>query len=463
MTSVATNNGLNDELEQPLSSAVVPLVGSLVFTGVAVLSICGLPRTHSLTWFGVFGYAICYVLIALLAHSIAMWAVCRSFRAQLDVSAGPLIVGLWMAVAWMPLLWLLVQEHSAWVAGVPPLMFGHGVVFLRRWLGSNEISEEVVEKGLFEVREEPSLLRAVAPAALAAVAVQLAVVLVVLGRPLGAGILLAAGTVYPVWRFPLKMRVSTGARRRSVAIGTFDVVLLTAIALIPFVRSVVLSGGLGGLLPHVAHAGGAPLLKLPEVKPLGTDYSGIVLFVPAKPKEKMETPPPVVHAAVLGAHAKPLVIPFDGAYWYFKAPDARPKPNARVVKGDPIKENIRSTDFVPLSMEAHQMLGAPIRMDCCSAMKVSIRNGDNRVGAIYVELVLKERGKAHSMGVQVLRSSMSPNIALDRPPVDETLSFSVPSSVKGKQFDEIAVVVKAARERSRAGAKLAVQNFTLVP
>jgi len=105
---------MGDGAEQPLTSAIVPLAGSIVFTGVAVLSICGLPRTHSLTWFGVFGYAVCYVLIALLAHSIAMWAVCRGFQSQLEVSAGPLIVGLWMAVAWLPLLWLLIQEQSAW-------------------------------------------------------------------------------------------------------------------------------------------------------------------------------------------------------------------------------------------------------------------------------------------------------------------------------------------------------------
>lgn len=463
MTSTATNNGLNDDLPQPLSSAVIPLVGSLVFTGVAVLFICGLPRTHSLTWFGVFGYAICYVLIALLAHSIAMWAVCRRFHAQLDVSAGPLIVGLWMAVAWLPLLWLLVQEHSAWVVGVPPLMFGHGVVFLRRWLGTREEPEELKTHSLFEVREEPSLLKAVAPAAFAAVAVQLAIVLAILGRPLAGGMLLAAGTVYPVWRFPLKMRVSANARRRSVAIGTLDVVLLTAIALVPFLRSVLLTGGLGGLLPHVAVSGAAPALKAPELKQAGTDYSGVILFVPAKPRDKKLIPPPVSHTTSTGLHANPMVIPFDGAYWYFQDPDARPRRNARVVKGDPVKENIRSTDLRSLRMEAHQMLGSPIRMDCCSSMKIALRNGDNRIGAIYVELVLREKGKGQSLGQQLLRSSAVPKIALDRPAVDETLSFAMPPSVKGRQFDEIAVVIKGAPERSRAGAKLAIRDFTLIP
>ena len=457
MTSTANGN----ELEQPLRSAIVPLAGSLVFTGVAVLSICGLPRTHTLTWFGVLGYAVCYVLIALLAHSIAMWVVCRGFQAQLDVSAGPLIVGLWMAVAWLPLLWLLVQEQSAWVAGVPPLIFGHGVVFLRRWLGSSDVPEEIATRGLFEVREEPSLLRTVAPAALVAVAVQVGLVLIALGHPLAAGMLLAAGTVYPIWCLPLK-RVSTGARRRSVAIGSVDVVLLTAIALIPFLRSAILSGGLGGLLPHVAHSVSTPSLKGVQEKQAGSDYSGIILFAPAKPKEKLLISP-LQHTALLGVHAKPMVIPFDGAYWYFKSPDERPKRDAPVVKSDPMKANVRSTDFQSLRMEAHQMLGSPIHMDCCSAMRVSIRNGDNRVGAINVELVLRQKGSSQSLGTEVLRSSVVPSIALDRPPVDETLTFAVPASARGKQFDEIAVVIKAARERSRAGARLAVREFTLVP
>ena len=166
---------------------------------------------------------------------------------------------------------------------------------------------------------------------------------------------------------------------------------------------------------------------------------------------------------MLGVHAKPMVIPFDGAYWYFKSPDERPKRNAPVVKGDPVKANVRSTDFQSLRMEAHQMLGSPISMDCCSAMRVSIRNGDKRVGAIDVELVLRQKGRSQSLGTEVLRSSVVPAIALDRPPVDETLTFAVPALARGKQFDEIAVVIKAARERSRAGARLAVRDVTLVP
>jgi hypothetical protein len=462
MTFTATNKDLGGGVEHPLSSAALPLAGSLLFTGVAVLSICGLPRTHSLTWFGVFGYAICYVLIALLAHSIAMWAVCRGFQAQLEVSAGPLIVGLWMAVAWLPLLWLLVQEESAWVAGVPPLIFGHGVVFLRRWLGSRDVPEEVAARGLFEVREEPSLLRTVAPAALVAIAVQVGVVLVALGHPLAAGMLLAAGTVYPVWKLPIKMRVTAGARRRSVAIGTADVVLLTAIALIPFLRSVVLLGGLGGLLPHVAHGASAPVLKTGVERQAGSDYSGIILFVPAKPKDKLLVPTPP-HTAMLGALAKPRVIPFDGVYWYFKARDLSPKHDAHIVKGDPLTANVHSTDFSPLTMEAHQMLGSPLRMDCCSAIRVSIRNGDNRVGKISVAVVLKQKDNSQLLGVQALKSSVVPGIALDRPPVDEVLTFAIPASARGKQFDEIAVVIQGASERSRAGAKVSIQEFTLVP
>jgi hypothetical protein len=462
MTSAATKPSLTEEPGQPLTSAAVPLIASLLVTGVAVLSICGLPRTHSLTWPGLFGYAICYVLIALLAHSIAMWAVCRGFQSQLEVSSRPLIIGLWMAVAWLPLLWLLIQEQSVWVAGVPPLIIGHGIVFFRRWLGSTEASEQKAPPGLFEIREEPSLLRAVAPAVLAALAVQAAIVLVVLGHPLASGSLLASGTVYPLWHVPLKMRVSTGARRRSVAIGTADVILLTAIALIPFLRSFILTGGLGGLFAHVARSGGARP-PMPEVKAPGMDYSGIVLFVPAKPREKTTIPPPASLTSSPGSHTKPMVIPFDGAYWYFKAPDSRPKPNARVVKGDPIKANVHSTDYSPLAMEAHQMLGSPLHMDCCTAMRVAIRNGDNRIGAIDVELVLKQKGRAQSFGTLVLKSSMAPRIALDRPPVDETLTFTIPAGARGKQFDEIAVVIKGSHERSRAGAKLAIQEFTLVP
>jgi hypothetical protein len=162
-----------------------------------------------------------------------------------------------------------------------------------------------------------------------------------------------------------------------------------------------------------------------------------------------------------------MIIPFDGAYWYFKRPDQRPKADAPTVHGDPTKANIRSTDFQPLSMEAHQYLGSPIQMDCCNALRLAIQNADDRPGSIFIEILLKDttskESSTQSLGSLVVPSSEDRHIPLNRTPVKEVLSFSLPPSTRGKQFDEITVMIKPAKERARAGAHIAVQHFELVP
>lgn len=89
--------------------------------------------------------------------------------------------------------------------------------------------------------------------------------------------------------------------------------------------------------------------------------------------------------------SKPVIIPFDGAYWYFKQPDQRPKGDAPTVRDDPLSKNIRPTNMRPLSMEAHQNLNMSIKVDCCRTLRLAIRNADHEPGAIFVEVLLRDR------------------------------------------------------------------------
>jgi hypothetical protein len=59
-------------------------------------------------------------------------------------------------------------------------------------------------------------------------------------------------------------------------------------------------------------------------------------------------------------------------------------------------------------------------------------------------------------------SSEAPHFAMNRTPTEEKLRFQI---VKGKlqAFDEITVVILPAKERSLGGAKVAIQQFTLIP
>ena len=462
---------------QPLAPVTVPLLGSLVLTGGVVWLSCR-PSLPSLTWKGLFGFALIYVLIAVATHVFAIWSVCRIFREQIEVPSGALIYGLWFSAAWLPLLALLIKEHSVWTAAVPPLIAAPAALFLKRWKSGADSQTPVPfdatdASSLFRIQEAPSLLRTVLPAALISIAFQAGVGVLLLGYSLRAGLLFAICTVLLIWALPIKLQSEEANRMprvsvRSLVRDSLIVILVTGIALLPFVRHSRFAAGLSALLRNRPKASTSPLLK-GDAKILvpGRDYSGVILVLPPKPHDKIVPPASANHAQISSVLAKPVIIPFDGVYWYFKRPDQRPKADAPTVRGDPTKANIHSTDFQPLSMEAHQYLGNPIKMDCCNAIRLAIQNADDRPGAIYMEILLKDTtakgSSAQSLGSLVVPSSEDRHMSLNRPAVQEVLSFSLPPGARGKQFDEITVVIKPAKERARAGAHIAVQHFELVP
>jgi hypothetical protein len=48
-------------------------------------------------------------------------------------------------------------------------------------------------------------------------------------------------------------------------------------------------------------------------------------------------------------------------------------------------------------------------------------------------------------------------------PVSETLTFDIPSQPRLRRFDEISVVFLPDPQRAALGAKIAIQQFTLIP
>jgi hypothetical protein len=164
---------------------------------------------------------------------------------------------------------------------------------------------------------------------------------------------------------------------------------------------------------------------------------------------------------------KERLIPFDGVYWFFARGDERPGADAPVVRGDPTTKSIRSVHRVPLSMEAHQRLGTTLAAGCCGALAVDVRDADNRLGVLSVEVVLRDRSAkgvlSRSLGTVPIRASMVDKISLTREPVDERLRFSMRGLPAGFRFDEITVILHPAPERSLASARVKVKDFVLQP
>lgn len=257
-------------------------------------------------------------------------------------------------------------------------------------------------------------------------------------------------------------RLSGDRRAVQLAMLAFALLLL---ALTPWIAG---TGGLGLSTAHASGGKSPTRPATPRTNQMGADYVGVILYPP--PKKKLDIVPPRPNAPSLGhgIGSRTLIIPFDGPYWYFKAPMTGPGAHAHVSFGKSTEANVRSTDWMPLRMEAHMNLGTPIDLDCCREIDVTVTNADNRTGRIDLALVLSDTGTPALRSVNlgdapVLSSETVRPTAHDRAPITETLHFTVPRTAPIHQFDEIDVILQPSAERSRIGARIAVDQFELVP
>jgi hypothetical protein len=466
-----------------LRPLIVPLAAGLFVTSGVAWLVCKPPMRPSLSWADLIVFSLLYVGLALGMQALVLAGLGKAFGDHIEVSSSALIKGSWLSAAWIPLFVLLVREGSVWAAMVLPLAVLPVTNFLRKnRLVANAAIETSIEgqagnavPALFRTDDSPSMLRLVLPAAIAAIALELGLAAALLDYDALAGLLFAIGAIVFLWRYPAKRSMPEGNQpwmRLGRVLSLAMVVALTVAALLPYVKY----RGFGRMNAFLhPNQPSLPAVHAKEVQPIphaGGHYSGVVLYLPPKPKEKIVAPAPMNPNAFGPAHGRPIVITFDGVYWYFQPPDDRPEADAHVMHGDPIKTGVHSTEYLPLLMQAHQELGSSMGMDCCRRLNVVLRNGDNLRGMIYIEVILKDTmSKQHSsvsLGSLYLKSSEggTSNAAVARPDgrsVEETLSYPVPASTRGRRFNEITVVFQQSQERSLVGARVAVEQFVLEP
>jgi hypothetical protein len=99
-------------------------------------------------------------------------------------------------------------------------------------------------------------------------------------------------------------------------------------------------------------------------------------------------------------------------------------------------------------------------------VQINVKNADNRPGKISLEILFGNTlpgTKSVSLGRLLLASSEVSPMPLNRPPVDDKLTFQIPKSAGRRTFDEITVRVIPERSRSLAGAQVAIKDFVLQP
>jgi hypothetical protein len=195
-------------------------------------------------------------------------------------------------------------------------------------------------------------------------------------------------------------------------------------------------------------------------------YERIVLW-PIPEKKKVALQPPARNSPTGFNLRKPVTIRFNGAYWYFQPRGNRQGTRAHVNRGNPLNVDIRSVNYIPLIMEAHQWLAAPIPLECCRQIEVTIENNDNAVGVMALGVLLTDStslGKPTLYLDQQTIVSTEPGLfTVKSSAVSEVLRFGVPNHPRIGQFDEITVIFFPDSERPYRAARIAIKQFDLIP
>jgi hypothetical protein len=205
---------------------------------------------------------------------------------------------------------------------------------------------------------------------------------------------------------------------------------------------------------------------------LVADDSYLGMILRPEIKDHVTIVPPLAGRRVFDARPNersedPVSIPFYGAYWFFRTSDKTLPPDAIESHGDPASTSIKTTDYTPISMEAHQNFGSLIELSCCKAIELVISNGDRRPGTVAVELILTNTtlpGKPHqSLGIAPVNSTQQWFPGDNRPPVTEVLTFRVPANTAIQGFDEATICFELRSPRERWSAQIAIEKFRLIP
>jgi hypothetical protein len=448
------------EAIEPISS-VHPawiLLPALAITALILGEVCPWLRTGTLPPIGLFIFASSL----LFASTAISGFFARVLSKKLSLSSSRAAVqAAFLTALWIPAWILFIQTWSWLMMLAATLCLATLSASLKRQATPSppkQLQFQPHPAHPFQFETAP-LGRALLPSLAVAVLAEAAIALTAAHRYPAASAVSGLCTAIIAWR-------STPPRplfRPRFGVTTMGAFLLTLIALLPYLKVSPLHVRFASLLPA------KPTLSATTASKDSSDtssdgYSGIILLSPSEQRRKITLP--VKHEFTLSTTRllEPREIPFDGTYWYFRAPDRAPRPNARVVRLSSLKANIHSSDWKPLLMEAHQKLGDPIDLGCCSAIQIAVTSQDHREGTIALELWVKLRSQTppapHYLGTMTIPSSLHPTAEL---PAEEKLLFPIPSAMDGTRFDEIIVVVRSAPARSRSGAQIAIRRFSLEP
>ncbi|HEV2399058.1 MAG TPA: hypothetical protein VGS27_19085 [Candidatus Sulfotelmatobacter sp.] len=450
------------------------LAGMLVAAIVAAISF-GLPFGHSLSWSQLLGImleqvftvsVVCAATVSVLSPAI-LHKNKSEFLALVRLAS---VTALWIAP-----LTLFMRENSFWSVPIAaPLAIAIAVSFD----SAQDIFEIAPNSLLITLHADAAPLKrrfGLQKSILAALAIQIGVLLA-LGGHIATGTFLAACS-FTIWATAYSKAGGLRSPRKSSPLLTMLVVAALMIAgLLHYLQhsygSHVVTAH-RGLFPHPSSGKHEKTRARFDTSQVGTPQSGspgdqgIILWGEKRNLMKLIAPSPILPDALANGNSNPLIIPFNGVYWFFKSPDEQPPAGSRQAHASPDAVEIRSTDHRPLSIEAHDHLANLINLDCCNRIQIAIRNADRYPDTVSLELVLANTSRPHSpwlsLGRTMVNSTREWKIYEKAAPVSETLTFAIPSHRSLRSFDEVTVVFFLDRARADAAARIAIDHFVLIP
>jgi len=369
---------------------ILVLSGLLWALAIASLA-CHLPDNHRLPARTILIRSIAFVALSLFAGIAGVAVIGLLFRLKPSFGLIPPLAIALPAAVFLPSLTLLYRQDSPWTLLLVAILTLLVLFGLRRALPQ---ADSPPSSPIHLVDDLPNLY-GLPPsdaryrvAALIAFFAQAALFCALTGLLFLANILVALAILLLLRLVPSANRRNHNSSpwKKKTALLSLLAILLTTFTLLPW---------MGGHLVRASVARpSAPTstkaVPQPEPNSPASDYIGIILWPP--PIKKRAILPPIPHPHTLGPGrlTQPLVIPFDGPYWYFKSPAKGPGPHAHIARGLPTDSNVRSSDRAPLYMQAHQNLSTPIALSCCAEIDLALTNADNRSGAIQLGLLLSD-------------------------------------------------------------------------
>jgi len=189
-------------------------------------------------------------------------------------------------------------------------------------------------------------------------------------------------------------------------------------------------------------------------------YESVILW-PFPEKKPIVAPLPLQDGPLAPGAKRPLVVQFDGPYWFLQPPDERPGPHAHQAHGSPLGVRIMANNSDPLVMIARQPLGQPIPLARCGQVEIELDNRDQNLGVVAVVLLLEDSSSKGHPQLDVGRQQ----IVTGEPETSglQSFRFRLPARASLRRFETVAVMFLPESGHERVAPRFAVRELRFYP